>query len=129
MSRILALVDDLMLLSRVREAARGAGAEVRPVRQPAQLLEGVREGGGLVVVDADSSRLPWSDALATLRREKLLDTVPVVAFFSHVHPEQAEKARAAGCDRVLARSAFVKALPDLIAGSAEPPPSLEDPTP
>jgi CheY-like chemotaxis protein len=129
MSRILALVDDLMLLSRVREAARGAGAEVRPVRQPAQLLEGVREGGGLVVVDADSSRLPWSDALATLRREKLLDTVPVVAFFSHVHPEQAEKARAAGCDRVLARSAFVKALPDLIAGSAEPLPSLEDLTP
>lgn len=129
MSRVLALVDDLMLLSRVREAARGAGVEVRPVRQPAQLLEGVRDGGGLVVVDADSSRLPWSDALATLRRENLLDTVPIVAFFSHVHPEQAEKARAAGCDRVLARSAFVMALPDLIAASAAHPPPLEDPTP
>ena len=128
MSHVLALVDDLMFLSRVREAARGAGVEVRPVRRPTQLVEGVRDGGRLVLVDADSSRLPWSDALAALRAERLLDTVPVVAFFSHVEPEQAERARAAGCDRVLARSAFVKELPTLVA-RATPSTLLEEPTP
>jgi len=128
MLQVLALMDDLLFLSRVREAARGAGVEVRPVRQPAQLVEGVRDGGRLVLVDADSPRLPWADALAALKAEGLLDAVPVVAFFSHAHADRAETARAAGCDPVLPRSAFVRELPALLAASAEPPPPLEEPT-
>ena len=129
MLQVLAVMDDLLFLSRVREAARGAGVEVRPVRQPAQLVEGVRDGGRLVLVDADSSRLPWADALAALKAEGLLDAVPVVAFFSHAHAERAETARAAGCDRVFPRSAFVRELPTLLAASAEQPTQLEEPTP
>jgi hypothetical protein len=43
-----------------------------------------------------------------------------VAFLSHVHAEGAEAARAAGCSRVLARSAFVQELPRLIAAAASP---------
>ena len=115
MSRVLALVDDLLFLSRIREAARGTGAEVRAVRSAADLLAGAREGGRLVLVDADSSRLPWTDAVAALRADPALDSLPVVAFLSHVHAERAEAARAAGCTRVLARGAFVQELPRLIA--------------
>jgi CheY-like chemotaxis protein len=126
MAQILALTDDLLFLSRVREAARGADVEVRTVRQPDQLLEGVRAGGRLVLVDADSSRVPWVEALDTLRREGLLDAVTAVAFFSHVHAERGEAARAAGCDPVLARGAFVKELPDLVR-TAAPPPESEEP--
>jgi hypothetical protein len=55
--------------------------------------------------------------------------VPVVAFFSHVNPERGEQARAAGCNRVLARGAFVKELPSLLATTTAPAPSLEEPTP
>jgi CheY-like chemotaxis protein len=115
MSRVLALVDDLLFLSRIREAARGTGTDVRTVRGAADLLAGAREGGCLVLVDADSSRLPWTDAVAALRADPALDSLPVVAFLSHVHAERAEAARAAGCTRVLARGAFVQELPRLIA--------------
>jgi len=115
MSRVLALVDDLLFLSRIREAARVTGAEVRPVRGPADLVATAREGGRLVLVDADSSRLPWADAVGALRKDPALASLPVVAFVSHVHAERAEAARAAGCTRVLARGAFVEELPRLIA--------------
>jgi CheY-like chemotaxis protein len=120
MSRVLALVDDLLFLSRIREAARGTGTEVRPVRGPADLVPEARKGGRLVLVDADSSRLPWAAAVAALRSDPSLAALPVVAFLSHVNAERADAARAAGCTRVLARGAFVQELPRLIASAAAP---------
>jgi CheY-like chemotaxis protein len=124
MSQVIALVDDLMFLSRIREAARGAGVGVRPARSAADLLASAREGGRLVLVDADCSRLPWADAVAALRSEPGLASLPVVAFVSHVHAERAEAARAAGCSRVLSRGAFVRELPRLLAPAT--PPVLEE---
>ena len=55
MPQVLALVDDHLFLSRIREAARGPGLEIRPVRRSSELLSGVRDGGRLVLVDADSA--------------------------------------------------------------------------
>jgi len=128
MSRVLALVDDLLFLSRIREAARGTGAEVRAVRGPDDLLAAGREGSRLVLVDADSSRTPWPEAVRALRADPALASLPVVAFLSHVHAERAEAARAAGCTRVLARGAFVQELPRLIAAavSTDTPRTLQE---
>jgi CheY-like chemotaxis protein len=119
MSHVIALVDDLMFLSRIREAARGCGAVVRAARA-SDLVAAAREGARLVLVDADSSRLPWEDAVRALRSEAPFASLPVVAFVSHVHPERAEAARAAGCSQVLARGAFVQELPRLLADATAP---------
>ena len=129
MPHVLALVDDLMFLSRVREAARGAGVEVRTARRPEQLVDGVRAGAGLVLIDADSDRLPWAAALEALGAEGLLDRSPTVAFFSHVNAERGDAARAAGCRRVLTRGAVVNELPGLLEGAAAPQTPMEEPTP
>src|SRR6266536_3829258 len=75
---VIALVDDLMFLSRVREAARSAALEVRTVRTTADLLEAARAGAALLVVDLDSRRLPWAEALASLRADPALATLPVI---------------------------------------------------
>ena len=107
-----ALVDDLMFLSRIREAGRGAGVEVRAVRTVDAVREAVREGAGIVLLDLDSQRLPWSDALAALAAEPAAVTV---GFFGHVHAETGQAAAAAGCTLVLPRSAFVQRLPTLLA--------------
>jgi CheY-like chemotaxis protein len=118
MPHVIALVDDLKFLSRIREAARATGDEVRRARSAAEALAAARGGGRLVLVDADSSRLPWGEALAALRGEPALGSLPVVAFASHVHPERAEAALAAGASRVLSRGAFVRELPGLLAPAA-----------
>jgi CheY-like chemotaxis protein len=126
MSRVLAVVDDLLFLSRIREAARGTGAEVRPVRAAADLLAAARGGARLVLVDADSSRLPWAEGVAALRADPSLAALPVVAFLSHVHADRAAQARAAGCTRVLPRGAFVQELPRLLASAADAANTLQE---
>lgn len=118
MAQVIALVDDLMFLSRIREAARAAGVEVESVRDAASLLAAARGEGRLVLVDADAPRPRWVGAVAALRAEPAVAGLPVVAFVSHVHAERAEAARAAGASRVLARSAFVAELPGLVARAA-----------
>lgn len=127
MPHVIALVDDLLFLSRIRESARGSGLKVQPVRGAEEALASARQGASLVLVDADSSRLPWRDAVSALRADAALAAVPVVAFLSHVRADRAEAAREVGCTRVLARGAFVQALPDIVAAAAATHP--EEPTP
>jgi len=120
MPSVIALVDDLMFLSRIREAARGGRAEVQAVRTLPELVEACRTPPRLVILDLDSRRLPGLEALRALRQEAALAEVPVVGFLSHVDAEGARRAREAGCTRVLARSAFVREVADLLAAAAPP---------
>jgi CheY-like chemotaxis protein len=125
MSPVITLVDDLMFLSRIREAARGSGVSVRSAANATDLVGAARDGGRLVLVDADSARLRWEEAVGALRAEPSLADLPVIAFLSHVRDDRAEAARAAGCSRVLSRSAFVRELPRLLA-TATVPATLEE---
>ena len=122
MPPVIAFMDDLMFLSRVREAARAQGLEVRGVRTLSELREACSSPPQVVLMDLDSPRLPTAEALAALRADPGLAGVPVVGFFSHVHADRARAAQDAGCTRVLARSAFVQKLPELLGapGTAGP---------
>jgi len=119
MPTVVALVDDLMFLSRIREAAVAAGVEVRVARRLSELLAACRPAPRMVFVDLDRPPLILEEALAALRSDAELTTVPVVGFVSHVQGDRVRPARDAGCTRVLARSAFVKELP-LLLGLSPP---------
>jgi PleD family two-component response regulator len=119
MPAAIAVVQDLMFLSRIREAARASGAEVRSVRDPAALLQACRDlPGAIVLVDLDAERLRPLDYAAALRAEPDLAAIAVIGFVSHVHADLARAAQAAGFTKVMARGAFVQALPSLL--STEP---------
>jgi CheY-like chemotaxis protein len=118
MATAIALVDDLMFLSRIREAAKGHDLEVKPARTAADALAGARAGARLVIMDLDSPRLPVAAALAGLRAEPSLTGLPIVGFFSHVEAQRGREAAAAGCTTVLPRSAFVQKLDALLADAA-----------
>ena len=125
MATIVALVDDLMFLSRIREAAKGHALEVKPARTAADAVTGARAGARLVIMDLESPRLPVAATLAELRGEPSLTGLRVVGFFSHVEAQRGREAAAAGCTTVLPRSAFVQKLDALLAeaasgGSGEP---------
>jgi DNA-binding NarL/FixJ family response regulator len=111
---VVALVDDLMFLSRIREAARAAGVEVRAVRGVDAVVQASRDGARLVLLDLDSPRMPWSEALAALAGQPA-SAPATVGFFGHVHAETGRAAEAAGCTLVLPRGAFVGRLPALLA--------------
>ena len=114
MDRVVAFVDDLMFLSRIREAARGRGLEVQGARTIADLLAACREAPRLVIMDLDRARPPAAEALAALRAEPALTSLPVVGFFSHVHAERGRQAREAGCTKAMPRSVVVQELDTLL---------------
>lgn len=111
---VVAVVDDLMFLSRIREAAKRQGAEVRAVRTAADALAACRQGARRVILDLDTPRLPVLDVLAALAGDPAVSGVDRVGFYSHVETDRAREAMAAGCRTVLPRSAFVRQLDDLL---------------
>jgi DNA-binding NarL/FixJ family response regulator len=115
MGPVIAFVDDLMFLSRIREAAQAGGRQVKTARTAAALVEACRDSPHLVLFDLDSARLPITEALEALCGDPSLTDIRSVGFFSHLHAERAQAATAAGCTRVLRRGAFVRELPELLA--------------
>ena len=116
MSLVAVLVDDLMFVSRIREAAKASSADVRTVRNVDGLRAAVKEGATLVLLDLDSPRLPWADALRALSSEPDLAGAVSVGFVGHANETAIRTAREAGCTQVLARGAFVQRLPEILAG-------------
>jgi CheY-like chemotaxis protein len=114
MLQVVAVVDDLLFQSRIREAVRRAGGGLRVLTRPADVPGVLATDTRLVVVDADSDRLPWPGIIRRIRSEPGLESVPVVAFVSHADAARAAAAREAGATRVMARSAFVQQLPALL---------------
>lgn len=108
---ILVLVRDLIFSTRISTTARAAGIEIRMIRDPAKLPG---QAGRLLIVDLNlAGAIEAAGAWRT-------DTAPVVGFVSHVDAQTAARAKAAGIDRVMARSRFVEILPQLLAGGITP---------
>ncbi|MBA3423423.1 MAG: response regulator [Actinomycetota bacterium] len=113
--RVLAAMEDLLFKSKISETASQLGVEAKFPRSPEKLLAAIRESPpDLLVLDLNSSRF---DPLALLR-EVDGKNVPTVGFLSHVQKDLAVAAREAGCDKVMARSAFTRDLPEILSGGA-----------
>ena len=112
---IVAAVNDLMFGSRIRAAAQQAGVSAVFVRSVEALLAGAARAD-LILLDLDTRWLDAPAGIAALKADAATASIPIVAFGSHVDGAALIAARAAGADRTLARSAFVKALPELLRG-------------
>jgi CheY-like chemotaxis protein len=125
---ILAVVDDLFFLSKIRQTAQALGVTIETV-SPAELAARVAERApGGVLVDLNHRSGAAVEAVRALKAGATSARVPAVGFFSHVQEELGRSARQAGCDRVMARSAFARQLPQLLAelAGSEPPPGPEN---
>ncbi len=107
MSRlILVLVKDLIFSSKIRATAQSLGVSVQIVREPDK-LDGL--AGDRLIVDLNQpgvleAAIRWREATRGC----------VVGFVSHIDKQMIDRAREAGVDQVLARSAFVEKLGELL---------------
>jgi len=118
-SVILVAVEDLFFLARIQETARQVGVTVEPV-SPAKLTADLedragRASVGAVVLDLNCRSAYAVDLVRALKANRLTSGIPVLGFVSHVQSDLISAARAAGCDTVLARSAFTQHLPQLLS--------------
>lgn len=108
---VLALVDDLFFRAKIEATARAAGVTVTFARTAGEAAAPL-SGRAVVLVDL---ALATDDPAAAIRALKARTPPPtVIAFGSHRDAQALTAARAAGADRVLARSAFVERLPELL---------------
>jgi hypothetical protein len=98
-ARVLAIVPDLMLSSRVEESLRSAGHDVAVVQSLPDPVE-----ADVLVCDLDAV-----DAKEVARAGP-----PAVGFYSHVDIETKNAADAAGIDLAVPRSRMARELPQLV---------------
>ncbi len=114
-STIVGAVSDVFFTVQIENAARASGYEVIWARSEddfSTLL--VRTQSALVIVDTGDQQLPWEKWVLRAKANPATRRIPILGFGSHVDVATRERALAAGCDEVLARSRFVAELPDLI---------------
>ena len=112
---IVCAIDDLLFSVKVRTAAKALGTEIYFERSPDEIVATVRDKRpSLVIFDLNSKRLQPMDAIAALTADPELRTIRTLGYVSHVDAVSIEAARAAGVDQVLARSAFVERLGEIL---------------
>lgn len=115
---IVAGVDDLFFLAKILDTARRVGATVEGVPAARIRQRLLQAGAEAVILDLNSPSAV--EMIRELKNDPATREVPLVGFVSHVAAETVAGARDAGCDVVLARSAFSKQLPDLLSGLGRP---------
>ena len=119
---ILVVADDLLFRSKISTVAKALNVVVRAATTPDAAIERARDDHPtLVLVDLDGQRPAPFDVLERFALDPALRAIPTIGFVSHVHTDLVQKARALGIGAVLARSAFVTKLPDILAAHAETP--------
>jgi CheY-like chemotaxis protein len=112
---VLAAVDDIMFASKITTTARQLGVEVVFVKRADAWKSAAPASPSLVILDLNSRRLDPLGAVAAIKADPAFSGVPTIGFVSHVQGELVAAARRAGVDEVLARSAFVERLPEILA--------------
>lgn len=121
MRRVIAAVDELFFAAKIRTTAELLGIEIAFVRDDESLREAVRDAlsadvSPLVILDLQATRFDPFAAAEVLKADSETKGASIVSFFSHVNVELMRRAKEAGIDKTLPRSAFTKQLPEILSG-------------
>jgi CheY-like chemotaxis protein len=116
---VLVVVDDLMFRSKISTTAKAVGVTIAAATTADAAVARARElSPSLVILDLDGVRTQPFEVLRRFAEEPDLVSIPTLGFVSHVHADVIRQARALGIGEVLARSAFVATLPDILSRAA-----------
>ena len=110
--RVLGVVDDLLFIVKIQDAAKRSGLETKFVKNEDDALAAAADQPLLVIIDLNATSVDPIHLISTLKNGER--KLPVIAFVSHVQGELKQKAHDAGADMVMARSAFSTNLPQIL---------------
>jgi PleD family two-component response regulator len=108
--RVLAVVSDLFFSVKLTDAAKRCGLTLEFVKDPQELLEKAKDKPTLIVFDLNFDAVQPIDLISKLKGQPATKGVSLLGYLSHVQGELKMSAQEAGCDMVLARSAFSQNL-------------------
>jgi PleD family two-component response regulator len=112
-NRVLAAVSDLFFSVKLTEAAKRAGLALEFVKEPKELLEKAvsERKPSLIIFDLNFEALQPLKLIGKLKGKAETKGISLIGYLSHIQAELKQQAQEAGCDMVLARSAFSQNLP------------------
>ncbi len=108
------MVSDLFFSVKINDAAKRAGMTVEFVKDEKDALAKAQTKPALVILDLNFDSVNPIDLISKLKGNNELKNISLIGFLSHVQGELKQKAHEAGCDIVLARSAFSQNLPQIL---------------
>ncbi len=109
---VLAVVSDLFFAVKLTEAAKRNGLAIEFVKEPQAVLDRAADAHpSLIVFDLNLEDAEPLRLISTLKKGSGTKGISLIGYLSHVQGELKLQAQDAGCDMVMARSAFSQNLP------------------
>ncbi|MEO8126617.1 MAG: response regulator [Bryobacteraceae bacterium] len=111
---VLAVLDDLFFRVKIEAASRQEGLAVDFVQTEKDALSKAAEHPPLILLDLNCLSVQPLVLIAALKSNETTKEIILLGYVSHVQEELRRKAQEAGCDLVMARSAFSQNLPRIL---------------
>jgi PleD family two-component response regulator len=111
--KVLAVVSDLFFSVKLTDAAKRSGLSLEFIKEPKELLERAQEKPSLIIFDLNMESAQPLKLIAKLKGKSETKGISLIGYLSHIQGELKQQAQEAGCDMVLARSAFSQNLPQI----------------
>jgi len=114
--KVLAVVEDLFFTVKINESAKRAAVPVAFVKSQRDALDQAQaaEPPSLIILDLNFASIDPVDLIRKLKTDPALSKIQLIGYVSHVQGDLKQQAQEAGCDMVLARSAFSQNLLQLL---------------
>jgi PleD family two-component response regulator len=117
-NRILAVLEDLFFTVKINESAKRAGLPIEFLKSEQDVLTRCLDPNAarpaLIIIDVNFSGIDPLNLIAKLKAADETKGINLIGYLSHVQGELKQAAQEAGCDMVMARSAFSQNLPQIL---------------
>jgi CheY-like chemotaxis protein len=112
--RVLAVLEDLFFTVKINESAKRAGLGITFVKSELDVLEQAKNKPALIILDLNFAGIEPLKLIHKLKSDENTKGINLLAYVSHVQGDLKLQAQEAGCNMVLARSAFSQNLPQIL---------------
>jgi PleD family two-component response regulator len=104
--RVLAVLTDLFFSVKLGESAKRNGMALEFVTEGKEVLEKAKSKPQLIVFDLNYEAVSPVQLIAKLKANPDTKGISLIGYLSHLQGDLKQEAQEAGCDMVMARSAF-----------------------
>jgi CheY-like chemotaxis protein len=112
--QVLAVLEDLFFTVKINESAKRAGLGITFVKSEYDVLEQAKLNPALIIMDMNFQGVDPLNLIRKLKADEQTRRINLLGYLSHIQGELKQQAQEAGCDMVLARSAFSQNLPQIL---------------
>lgn len=117
--KVLAVVEDLFFTVKINESAKRIGLPIEFVKSEEDAMDKAKKQPALIIIDLNCRGIDPLKLVQDLKAGDETKAISLIGYLSHVQGELKQQAQEAGCNMVLARSAFSQNLPQILKRHAD----------